>query len=418
MQVLLCMSSGKYRPFCVSAGYESSAGTCFAKWSSDRPRIRLQSPIIVFQPSAILRDAKPAQYGLSEDPYLPGGIAASTNLLDSLKHDPVLRGFQPRLSALRLSRLGSFSDDADFNNQSLKVLPQRNFLAIPPLAARVRYSKSSAPSGQLALFSSLDLETAPISNHDVIITAIEMNLSEGLVVALDSTRFKFPVQCRPKDNASFLFHLTPTRGRSELPNDTSLTSITLDIGIEAIVIVSETCRPRIKMRWKTGVDFNMALNQSLGAPGQSTQHKPKPETLPLTARGDGAVPELDKEARSAVQTANSVPSQRTKSISGLGVTITFTAPLVVQVGEPFHWDAFLVNRSDKPRKLAILVISKRKRGDFKGHSARPSNSAMGGRKDDGIAEHFIDENVLYAMQRNTGREPPQIVSLSTDIKIG
>lgn len=413
------MSSGKYRPFCVSAGYENNDKTCLAKWIPDRPKLRLQSPIIVFQPSAILRDANPTEYGLSEDPYLPGGFSVTTNLLDPLKHDLALRGFQPKLSALRLSQIGSAGEDIDFNSRSLKVLPQRNFRAIPPLTARVRYFKSSVPGGRLALFASLDLETAPFSNHDVIITAIEMNLSEGSAIVLDSTPLKLPMPCRPKDNASFLFHLTPTRGRSELPSDTSPTSTTLDIGIEANVIISETCRPRIKMRWKTGVDFTtMALNPSLGAPGQSSQHMKNSGILPLTVRDDGGIAMLDNEGRSAVEMATSGPSQRIKSASGLGITITFTAPRVVRVGEPFHWDAFLVNRSDMARRLVILVIPKRKRGDFKGHSSRASNSSIGGRKDGGIAEHFIDENLLYAMQRNTGREPPEIVSLSTDIKIG
>lgn len=415
MPVPVCMPSGKYRPFCVSAGYETSDRTCLAKWISDRPKLRLQSPIIVFQLSAILRNENPAEYGLSEDPYLPGGVSASTSLLDSLKYDSVLRGFQSKLSALGLSRLGSVSEETEFNNHSLKVLPQRNFRAIPALTARMRYSKSSAPGGKLTLFSCLDLETAPFSNHDVIITAIEMNLSEGLAIALNSNPLKFPMPCRPKDNASFLFLLTPPLGRGGLLNN-SLTSTTLDIDIEATVVISETCRPRIKMRWNTGVDFTIALNPTL--PGQLSQHRQNPGILPVTAPSDRAVTRLENEGRSAVEMANSRASQRTKSTSGLGITITFTAPLVVCVGEPFCWDAFLVNRSDMSRRLAILVIPKRKRGDPKSHSPRPSNSSMGGQKDGGIAEHFIDENLLYAIQRNTGREPPQIVSLSTDIKIG
>lgn len=333
-----------------------------------------------------------------------------------MKYDSVLRGFQSNLSALGLYRLGSVSEDIEYNNHSLKVLPQRNFRAIPPLTARMRYSKSSAPGGKLTLFSCLDLETAPFSNHDVIITGIEMNLSEGLAIALNFNPLKFPMPCRPKDNASFLFLLTPPHSRGELPNNTNLTSATLDIDIEATVVISATCRPRIKMRWNTGVDFTMALNPSL--PSQLSQHKQKPGIPPVTAPSDRTVTRLENEGRSTVEMANSGASQRTKSASGLGITITFTAPLVVRVGEPFRWDAFLVNRSDMPRRLAILVIPKRKRGDPKGHSSRPSTSSMGGQKDGGAAEHFTDENLLYAVQRNTGREPPQIVSLSTDIKIG
>lgn len=308
------------------------------------------------------------------------------------------------------------SEETEFNNHSLRVLPQRNFRAIPPLTARVRYSKSSAPSGKLALFSCLDLETAPFSNHGVIITAIEMNLSEGLATALNFNPLKLPMPCRAKDNASFLFLLTPPHSRGELPNNSSLPSATLDINIEATVVISVTCRPRIKMRWNTGVDFSMALNPSL--PSQLSQHKPKPGILPSTAPSDLTVTKLENEGRSTAEIANKGASQRIKSASGLGITITFTAPLVVRVGEPFHWDAFLVNRSDMPRRLAILVIPKRKRGDPKRHSSRPSTSSMGGQKDGRVAEHFTDETLLYAVQRNTGREPPQIVSLSTDIKIG
>lgn len=355
---------------------------------------------------------------LNNDRYLPDGVPASLNLLDSLKDDPLLHGTGPRLSALRLSGIGSTNQDISSGDQKLKVLPQLAFRAIPALTARVRYSKSGAHTSKPTVFASLDIETAPFFDNDIVITAIKMTLSGGLAVNLSSGALDFPIPCRPKDNPIFLFHLIPNEGPHDSPN-TSRTSKTLDIAVEANVVVSETCRPRIEMHWKTGVDFSVALNPSYGASGQSLQRKQRPASLPVTP-ATGSKGEIPPPAHEA-DYAGIVPAperQLKTSMSDLGVTMTFTAPGDVRVGEPFCWDVFVVNRSNKSRRLAITVILKRRRGDFRGHLSRPSSSSMGGRKEAGTADHVLDENLLYAMQRNVGKEPPQIVSLSTDVKIG
>lgn len=353
----------------------------------------------------------------NHDRYLPDGVPASLNLLDSLKDEPFLHGTGPRLSALRLSRIGSTDQDITSGDQKLKVLPQLAFRAIPALTARVRYSKSSAHIRQPTVFASLDIETAPFFDNDIVITAINMTLSGGSAMNLSSDALTFPIPCRPKDNPIFLFHLIPNEGPHDSSNS-NRTSKMLDITVKAKVVVSKTCRPRIEMRWKTGVDFSIALNPSYGPSGQSLQRKQRPASLPVTT---GTSNKSETPPPGHESDSGGVPAlgrQLTTFTSDLGVTLTFTAPGEVRVGEPFCWDVFVVNRSNKSRRLAITVIPKRQRGNFKGHLSRPSSSSTGGRKEAGIADHVLDENLLYAMQRNVAKEPPQIVSLSTDVKIG
>lgn len=350
---------------------------------------------------------------------MPSGVPASVNLLESLKYDPLLRGTQPRLSAWRLLPIGSTSKETASGDESLRAISQRAFRATPALTARVRYAKCSTFIGKPTVFASLDIEPAPFSDHNMIITAIRMRLFEGSALDLSSAHaLKFPITCRPKDNPVFIFHLVPNRGLDDTQNPDSA-SRTLEISIEANILVSQKCSPRIEMHWKTSVDFSIALNPSYGAPGQPLQRKQRPASLPVTAAASSQneVPSIALE----VNSDTSVPDlgrQRITSSSGFGMNITFTAPSTVRVGEPFCWDIFVVNRSNKSRRLAITVIPKRKRGDFKGHLTRTSSSSIGGRKDTGFADHVLDENLLYAIQKNAAKEAPQLVSLSTDVKIG
>jgi hypothetical protein len=86
----------------------------------------------------------------------------------------------------------------------------------------------------------------------------------------------------------------------------------------------------------------------------------------------------------------------------------------------FHWDVFIVNRSDKTRKLAVLIIPKRKR-DLDRHKSHPSTSSAGGHRSgtkDQLASAVVDENVVYAKQKNAKLEAAELVCLTTDIRIG
>jgi len=261
---------------------------------------------------------------------------------------------------------------------------------MPAITARVRYSKASTIAGKNTIIALLDIETATFVADKITLQKIDMRLLGGITKNLGHGLSPLlPMTCKPRDCTTFLFRLTPDDNPLD---DTSIASNSksLDVSIDGIVLSSDTCLPQIEMQWRTAVDFSTALNLNSGAPKQPLQ------------RGEGNAPRKEQET----------------PVTGLGSSITFTAPTEVYVGEPFNLDVFAVNQSSKPRKLAILVVPKRKRAEIKTHFSRVSASSTGGRKDAGIADAVTDENLLYATQRNATRDGLQIISLSNDTIIG
>ena len=264
--------------------------------------------------------------------------------------------------------------------------------------------------------ASLDVETASFFDDVVSLQHIEMRLTEGSTEDLgNGLNPMLPMKCRPRDYVTFLFRLLPND--SEL-DETSVPPNTrpLDISIDATVLASEISQPRIEMRWRTSVDFSTALNPNFSAPNQPLQRNKRPANIPMSqAEPDEIGTPGPGQGGSAEDAAR---RERSASNNNMGITITFTAPSEVYVGEPFDLDVFVVNRSSKPRKLALLVVPKRKRPEMKTHLSRPSVSSTGGRKDTGIADAVMDDNLLYALQRNATKEEMRIVSLSNDTIIG
>lgn len=390
----------------------------------DRPRIRLQSPMVEFRVSGILGPGK-EQIEQLQDPYLLSGVPASVNLLEPLSHDPTLKGLEPKLTASRLSRVQPWDRGIDVSSRVLKPANPSRFPAVPAISSRVHYTRSRNLAGKASLIASLDLETSPFSDENIELAQVTMTLSEGLSEDLVSPRRPgVPWICRPKDVAVYLFRLTLD---SSLPDGLSATAAQMvEINVEATVLTSDTCRPKVHMRWKTGVDFSGALNPTFGAPGQSMQRGRRPTSLPVTpgVPNTNTVPVSAREDDEGQLLSPSGPRtrQRATSVGDLGITVTFTAPNTVRVGQPFAWNILVVNGSSRPRRLAITTIPRRRR-DWKGHAPKSSTASIGSlyNRDGDTAEAVIDENVLYAMQRNStvaSESQSQVLCLSTDVRIG
>lgn len=287
---------------------------------------------------------------------------------------------------------------------------------MPAITARVRYSKASNIGGKSAITASLDIETTAVVNDEIFLQKVEMRLSEGTTENLGQDLSPMlHVTCKPRDCITFLFRLTPDD--SSL-GDTGLASNSqsLDVSIDGIVLASKTCLPQIEMRWRTAVEFSSALNPSFGALNQPLQRNQRPANITMSQTVSN---ELDfTKPGQGREDGNAPRKEWATSGTGLGISVTFTAPTEVYVGEPFNLDIFVVNRSTKPRKLAILVIPKRKKAEIKTRVSRISTSSTGGRNDSGIADAVTDESLLYAMQRNATRDGVQIISLSNDTVIG
>lgn len=388
----------------------------------------MQSPVALFTVFANLRPPAQADEITPDQEYIPSAVPADFNLLESFQDDPGLGGVVPHLSSLRLSRIAPATPKAQGIFHSLKQHPQRSFRVVHAASARLRYSRLNSYNVKATVLASLEFEVAPLVGCELCLESVDMRLSGGSIEPLKiGSNLTPPITCQPRDQIILLYRLTPDEELST-NSPTTMTAKALDIFITATAMVSEDCRPHLSMQWRTTVDFSMPLNPSFGRPSQLLQRAHRPSSLPVPPT-PGNVPARAGAAPSSTRTllheTDSVASsevmpgrQRAFSLGDIGVTVTFRGPRIVYVGEAFKWEVFAVNRSNKIRRLAMVALPKRRR-DTRKHLSKPSSSSAGGREDASLADVAVDENIVYAMQKNAALEPAELISLSTDdIRVG
>ncbi|KAJ5212502.1 uncharacterized protein N7498_004148 [Penicillium cinerascens] len=400
-------------PLVVFNEFEGDDGTgnhVYLIWNIEtfvkRPRNRIQHPSLLFMASASLNPSEACRPEEPEDDYLPPLIPASTNMLQPLSGDKSLSHKEPFLPASRLLRVvpTTSNEDPIYNIQQSHGHP---FRVVPAASARIRYSRLSSYNGLPQTIASLDFEVTPFLSCEVSFDKADIRLSEGTIESLSNTSgLTLPLTCRPRDDVTLMYKLTPEYGPETNPSSTAIIS-TLDISLGAAILLSEDCKPRIAMEWRTNVDFSMALNPTFGGPSQALQRTNRPTSLPMNSSQPGAAPNNRSSLR-----------ERAYSVTDVGVTISFSGPSRVQVGSPFAWGVFIVNRSNIPRKFALIAIPRRKRIDPRGHVARPSSSSISSRKENEVAEAVTDDNIVHAMQKNVAGQEAELISLSTDIRVG
>lgn len=257
----------------------------------------------------------------------------------------------------------------------------------------------------LSLLASLDLEVAQFATYNVKIKEVSLTLDKGEVVALVGTT-DFAATYKPGDQLTFTYKIKPELASDGTPALGSKGHF-LTLNIKANVFVTESCQPDIAIEWKTPVDFANEQDPSvikaayrLSNPSSQDSRAPKPDSLPSH----------DTQAQQEQDASN----------NNINITLTVSGPPRVRVGELFTWDVFMVNRSDKTRKLAVLVVAKRKR-DYERHISRPSSSSVGASKavkQELLAPAVIDENIVYARQKSARTETAELVCLTTDIRLG
>ncbi|MCJ1385036.1 hypothetical protein MMC17_008154 [Xylographa soralifera] len=384
-----------------------------------RPRIRLQSPAIIFKISASLQPQVTSNSPQKYDPYLPSGIPFPINLLQPLQDDPALKGAAPQLSAARLFRNIATSPTIPLETLPLRTVSKKAIRAIPAISARMKYHRSSDTVSTLSIIASLDIEIPFFANANVDLQSVNVQLNEGEAEGLVGNHIlKLPVKCRPRDNIGFLYKLTPPDTIYDEASS-ALSAKALEVSIDGEVLVSDICHPRIHMRWRTNVDFSTALNPNFGKPGRSMQRNHRPASLPAPAANTfkaiiPAEPGSDS-AKSLIEGSG----RTSTTINDIGITATFTATEEVYVGEPFTWDIFIVNRSTKSRRLAVVVVPRLKRMEGRKAGSRPSSSSSNsGSKTGPIADAVVDENLLHAVMKTQSTEGAQLICLTTEIKVG
>lgn len=334
------------------------------------------------------------------DEYLPSGMPTALNLLQSFENDPALVGINPRLSALRINKIAPTAPVSRELTRPIRTGHRRLFRALPALIWRIRYSKIQAAVSHMALMAALDLEVAYVTGCRISIQEISVSLRGGEVKTITGHEGPSVVH-KPGDQLTYLYKINPETGADGTPIFGKDGHV-LGLNIKATVLVSDDCRPVVNIAWQTPVDFMSDHNTNLikaahrlsTASISSVQRRSLgPDSL---AGHDAADPNVDR---------------------AIHVTLTVSGPPNVEVGETFIWKAFIFNRSDKPRQLALLVLPKRKHM----HRSHPSASSVNMHHIDKkalLANAVEDENVVYAKQKSARLEAADLVCLTTDVRVG
>lgn len=378
-----------------------------------RPRGRLQKPAIYLVPAASLKPPERVKNDVLGDEYLPSKVPTALNLLQPFESDPALIGANLRLSALRISKVAPTTPVAKELIRPIKIGLRRLFRAAPAIIWRIRYSRWHSSLNDIAIIASLDLEVAPITGCSVAIKGVELTLQDGRVEPyVGSVSAGNGMVCKPGDQFTLLYKIIPDSAASGASVNNSNVH-TLDLKIIAQALASEDCRPNISVEWRTSVDFSMGSNTAIGRAAQLLG-RPNQSFLPPSQRprlpGPDSLPSHDEHR-----------AQEDDGSDDINISLTISGPSQVNVGDIFQWDVFIVNCSDKARKLAVLVIPKRRKAETERHIAHPSTSSIGGRREDRdepMAKAVVDDNIVYAKQKNSKLEPAELISLTTDVRIG
>lgn len=403
---------------------DAEPGRIFVVWKLSafllRPRLRLQNPSVVFSAMANLKAPEQIQSDAITEEYLPSQVPSGMNLLEAFSDDPALGGIKPRLSALRVSQVKPVTQATKELMRPLKNISRHSIKVYPAINARVRYSRANTTSANVAVMASLDVDITSFANCEITVKQIKLAIVGGSVEDLNTmSGLTLPIDGRPQDDITFLYRL--------LPDDTDVTNKTqirnLEISITATANLSDICQPQISMRWTTSLDFTPPLNPGFGHPTQPIQRPHRPAQLSI-----GSAVEAPTVSTLAASRPDALPSvdittrqKRDSSVPDFGVTMTFSSPPVskpIYPGIPFTWSVFIVNRSDRPRKLALSVLPKRRRTEAARITRPPSTGHGATRKDPKTADAALDSNIINAMQKNAAIEPTDIVCLSTDTRVG
>lgn len=358
-----------------------------------------------FQTTASFKPAERPKKDVLEDEYLPRRVPTALNLLQSFENDPALAGINPRLSAMRINKIAASASIAREISRPIRTGQRPLFRVLPPLIWRMRYSRLHTSLNDLSLIASLDLEVAQFATYDVTISKVGLTLHGGNVKTLTDQQDATAIH-KPGDQLTYLYKIKPDLLPDGTPSLGSKGHF-LTLNVEAQVTVSDTCVPNIAIDWKTPVDFTNEQTSNLIRAAQrlssSTTHDSK-------ASNPDALPAHDTQSHQEQDALH----------NDISVTLTVSGPPQVRKGEIFNWDVFIVNRSDKIRKLAVLVVPKRKR-DLERHKSHASTSSASGRRTDikdVLTTAVVDENVVYAKQKNARTEAAELICLTTDIRLG
>lgn len=361
-----------------------------------RPKGRLQKLAVYFTPSATFNPSqtKP-KAAVIEDDYLPSQIPLSGNLLQAFTNDDTYGEVKPFLSESRLTRLASGIPIVKQPSRSLRCGPRKLFRAAPAFLWRIRFLRFPNLSETEAILACFDIEFTQYAAYNVSLDKVDLQLTSGHseVVAADLPRI-----CQANEQHTLIYKIFP-QSSAEKAIDIAELQRTLTIILTSTVLVSKTCLPTVKIKWKTALELPPSRPPSRAAPLSSISER---------------APPLSHDA--LIMTGHVAESDPSMDVAD-GVTLSITAPDEIVIGREFRWDVLVVNRSEKVQRLALVSMPRRRHQEIIPNLKRPGSSGTHSEKKD-LAPTIVDENVLFAVHKNSILDPTELVCLTPDVKIG
>ncbi|CAG9937982.1 unnamed protein product, partial [Clonostachys rosea f. rosea IK726] len=388
-----------------------------------RPRMRLQSPTIIFTASAGLKPDESTDLAPNGQRYLPSGVPSGLNLLESFTHDPSLKDVKPRLSALRVSRVVPLTQQEGVE-QRIRTLPQLKFQIFPAINSRIRFSRPNTEPVSSAVIAILEVDFTSYFESEFLLNKIELSVPGGEVQCLnDDALMQPPLSCVAHDHITFLYHVIPRQYDLNHSNHTRELKISI---VATAQLIPDVCTPQLTMNWSTPIDFTLPVNPGFGAtpgPSLTIQRSHRPSQLSISSGQVGTPLKSPVILRpDALPTLEAATSRTETALPELGITMSFSAPSEpVRLGDIFCWTVYVVNRPSEqknqhPRKLALVSLPKRQRQEVR--SVRPVSSSKKKHAERDIADAALDDNVLHAMQKNAAVGTAEVACLSADTRVG
>lgn len=363
------------------------------------PTARLHKPLVHFTASAVLEnEAHSATSPDLDSEYMTSAVPESENLLANL-----IQSKPSTLSAddisLPASRLIKVSPKASTTNGDVRPLRASSKL-IPILPILVMRVASTAAARMSEPVASMDLELTRYVNCSVEIQDISVSSNrlhaECLTESLQSS-----LVLHPGDRSTLMYRLRESGDYAVLAQYEQ----TLEVEIHATVQLTDSCKPRLKAQWRGNVSpfFTKGSN-----------HWRRPMSASY-------MPSQDNQGSRPVSKRISMTGRPLSAFGNdLGVTLSFTGPPSVKNGETFYLDIFIVNRSARRKRLAIIAIphtSKSTQSSHSGHRPLSTSTSAQSRSRD-IAEAVTDSKSLFDSQHIRQHYVAEVVCLNADVRIG
>lgn len=341
-----------------------------AKVHLPRPRVRLQRPAVYFTATVSLsQTAIAASRSAARDEYLPSCAPLSANLLEPLRFDPSLSSANLYLPASRITKIAPGSALTADTTKPIRGASKRAFPAIPALMLRVRYTP--LPD---CIVASVHLEISQLIATGLTIHQFEMDTTDARVEQVN--KLDWPKQAYAGDEIVLCYKLRQTYESRAIQGASPPAS--LRIKALATAILEGNSTTELDVRWQGQVEL--------------ADPSPKPPlkwSRPLSASIRNSIPPAPRPLSTEFIPKNTE--------SDASVNFTFTGPLTTRKGDDFNLDVFVINKTSRARRMALVVVQPKQ--------SRPLSTEQ-------------RPSIEVSAQSFARPKPPDVLDLNADVRIG